>query len=267
MRVHEMAIQYWLNHLFQVAAGYPVPVIFAPVMDAYGLLQNLWKDPNNPFKYLLQVKDEKGTPLYEPYPANIRYPLLSVQRKSWAFRNSQNYTLHPERIYGWQTDVENPTRNDMAYVVQRQRPMAWDLTYQIDFLCLRPDTQAYFLEVLMGEFWRSGGPEPQTWIQVPYPKWFGDQAVRVRLPSGIQNMTQEAPQPNSITEYRTSISIVVEGYKLDSDFDVVPAFWSLVENYTSIPGQVEFTETTDLRSEQTNSVFNQRLPPGVPLSV
>lgn len=231
MRLHELAIQNWLNTRIHVQDGYPVPVIFAPVMDAYSQLQNLWKAPNNPFAYLLDIKDESGTPLYEPHPSNIRYPLLSVQRKSWAFRSSQNYTLHPARIYGWKSDQDNPDRTEMAYVVQRQRPMAWDFTYQIDFLCLRPDTQAYFIEKMMGEFWRTGAPEPQTWITVPYPTWFGVRAVRMRLTNGIQNMTQEAPQPGNITEYRTSMQVIVEGYKLDSDYDVVPAFWNLSISY------------------------------------
>ena len=266
MRFHELAVQYWLNKVFQVQDGYPVPVIYAPVMDAYSQLQNLWKDPNNPFAYLLDLKDSNGQPLYEPYPANIRYPLLSVQRKDWSFRNSQNYTLHPARIYGWATDVENPTQNDLAYVVQRQRPMAWDFKYQIDFLCLRPDTQAYFVECLMGEFWRSGGPEPQTWIEVPYPEWFGTRYIRVRLVGGsATNMTQEAPQANSITEFRTSFTVIVEGYKLDADFDLVPAFWKLKVNSTAPMSPQDLAwiyggTALDLRSLEENQVLNTRSP-------
>lgn len=274
MRFHELAVQHWLNKVFQVQDGYPVPVIFAPVMDAFSQFQNLWKDPNNPFAYLLDLKDFNGQPLYEPYPANIRYPLLSVQRKDWTFRNSQNYTLHPARIYGWATDVDNPTRNDLAYVIQRQRPMAWDFKYQIDFLCLRPDTQAYFVECLMGEFWRSGGPEPQTWIYVPYPEWFGTKYVRVKLVGQPQNMTQEAPLANSITEFRTSITVVVEGYKLDADYDLVPAFWKLKVNSTApmAPHDLAWVfggAALDLRSIEQNEVLNTRspLPPKGPVIV
>lgn len=274
MRFHELAVQHWLNKVFQVQDGYPVPVIFAPVMDAFSQFQNLWKDPNNPFAYLLDLKDFNGQPLYEPYPANIRYPLLSVQRKDWTFRNSQNYTLHPARIYGWATDVDNPTRNDLAYVIQRQRPMAWDFKYQIDFLCLRPDTQAYFVECLMGEFWRSGGPEPQTWIYVPYPEWFGTRYVRVKLVGQPQNMTQEAPPANSITEFRTSITVVVEGYKLDADYDLVPAFWKLKVNSTApmAPHDLAWVfggAALDLRSIEQNEVLNTRspLPPKGPIIV
>jgi hypothetical protein len=272
MRFHELAVQYWLNKVFQVQDGYPVPVIFAPVMDAFSQFQNLWKDPNNPFAYLLDLKDFNGQPLYEPYPANIRYPLLSVQRKDWSFRNSQNYTLHPARIYGWATDVDNPTKNDLAYVIQRQRPMAWDFKYQIDFLCLRPDTQAYFVECLMGEFWRSGGPEPQTWIDVPYPEWFGTRYVRLRLVGQPQNMTMEAPQANSITEFRTSITVVVEGYKLDADYDLVPAFWKLRVNSTAPMAPQDLAwifggTALDLRSTEDNEVLNTRspLPPPGPV--
>ena len=272
MRFHELAVQYWCNKVFQVQDGYPVPVIFAPVMDAYSQFQNLWKDPNNPFAYLLDLKDFNGQPLYEPYPANIRYPLLSVQRKDWSFRSSQNYTLHPARIYGWATDVDVPNKNDLAYVIQRQRPMAWDFKYQIDFLCLRPDTQAYFVECLMGEFWRSGGPEPQTWIEVPYPEWFGTRYIRVRLVGGAcQNMTQEAPQANSITEFRTSLAIVVEGYKLDADYDLVPAFWKLKVNSTAPMAPQDLAwiyggTALDLRSLEENQVLDTRspLPPNGP---
>ena len=174
-------------------------------------------------------------------------------------------------MYAWATDVDNPTKNDLAYLVQRQRPMAWDFKYQIDFLCLRPDTQAYFVECLMGEFWRSGGPEPQTWIYVPYPDWFATKYIRVKLVGQPQNMTQEAPQGNNITEFRTSITVVVEGYKLDSEYDLVPAFWKMRFNGTAplSPQDLAWVfggTALDLRSLEENAVLNSRspLPPNGP---
>src|SRR3974390_3038558 len=86
MRYHELALAAWLNQKFILRQGYPIPVVFASPMDAFTKLQNLWKLEKNPFSYLFNLVDDKGTPLYEPYPAVPRYPLLSVMRKGWKYR-------------------------------------------------------------------------------------------------------------------------------------------------------------------------------------
>src|SRR5712671_2429309 len=95
MRYSELAIQAWLNTRFFLRDNeFPVPVVFSQPLDAFHAFTKLWADANNPFKYLLDLKDEHGTPLYEPYPANIRYPLISVSRQTVKFRAYQNYSIH-----------------------------------------------------------------------------------------------------------------------------------------------------------------------------
>ena len=63
MRVHEVALQAWCYRHFYVAEGYPVPVVFAWPMDAFGEFNKLWQSQNsNPFAYLLNLKDSEGRP-------------------------------------------------------------------------------------------------------------------------------------------------------------------------------------------------------------
>ena len=96
MRVHEVALQRWLYDNFFVMAGYPIPVVFSTPMDAFAEFQRLWqgKGEKNPFKFLLDAKDVNGNALYEPYPANIRYPLISVSRTGFVYRTTQSYGIH-----------------------------------------------------------------------------------------------------------------------------------------------------------------------------
>ena len=71
MRYHELALQRWLNRVFQVREGYAIPVVFTSPMDAFSQFRQLWSRDNNPFNYLLDLKDANGTPLYEPFPSPI----------------------------------------------------------------------------------------------------------------------------------------------------------------------------------------------------
>ena len=240
MRYHELALVRWLNRIFIVREGYPVPCLLSSPMDAFAHFRNLWADANNPFSYLLALKDENGTPLYEPHPSPVRYPIISVHRKSWKPRPHQNFSIHRMRHINWPavsdagSDVPGKsnvgiglTKFDLGNVTTARFPMAWNYRFQIDHFCLRPDTQAFFLAQLTKDFWRTGGPEPQTWIPVPYPGW-GEKLIRAYIDGDIENMTPEEPEQDKNVEFRTSFTLVVEGFDVDLDYRVFPAFWTLI---------------------------------------
>jgi hypothetical protein len=226
MRYHELALQRWLNRLFLVREGYSVPVVFATPMDAFSQFTRLWSEANNPFQYLLNATDDDGSPLYQPYPAPVRYPLLSVYRKGFKYRPYQNFSIHKFRHINWPTVSDDVGKCQLGNVTTSKMPMAWDYRFQIDFFCNRPDTQAFFVEKLMREMYKTGGT-PQTWIAVEYPAW-GCQLVRVYIDGDIENSTPEEPEPDHNVEFRTTVNIVVEGFSLDLNFQVEPAFWYLV---------------------------------------
>lgn len=226
MRVHELALQSWLYRTFQVREGYPVPVVFSTPMDAFGHFKNLWADDKNPFKYLLDAKDETGKPLYEPHPSPVRYPLISVYRRGWKFRTQQNFSIHRYKLT-WPTVAPDVTRCQLGNAQVSRMPMAWDYRFQIDHFCMRPDTQAGFVEKLMWEFWRTGGTA-QTWIPVAYPGW-GYRLARLYLEGdSIESTTPEEPPDEKNVEFRTTLNITVEGFAVDLDWRTVPALWTLV---------------------------------------
>jgi hypothetical protein len=247
MRYHELALQRWLNRLFIVREGYPVPVVFATPMDAFSQFTRLWSEANNPFQYLLNAVNEDGTPLYQPYPAPVRYPLLSVYRKGFKYRSYQNFSIHKYRHINWPTVSDDVGRCQLGNVTTSKMPMAWDYRFQIDFFCNRPDTQAFFVEKLMWEFHRNGGT-PQTWILVDYPAW-GQQLIRVYIDGDIENSTPEEPQPDQNVEFRTTVNIVVEGFSLDLNFQVEPAFWHLIFGTGSVDPETLRRSFTPLREE------------------
>jgi hypothetical protein len=226
MRYHELALQRWLNRLFIVREGYPVPVVFATPMDAFSQFTRLWSAANNPFQYLLNAVDDDGTPLYQPYPAPVRYPLLSVYRKGFKYRSYQNFSIHKYRHINWPTISDDVGRCELGNVTTSKMPMAWDYRFQLDFFCNRPDTQAFFVEKLMREMYKTGGT-PQTWMLCKYPAW-GNQLIRVYIDGDIENTTPEEPEADANVEFRTTVNIVVEGFSLDLDFKIEPAFWYLI---------------------------------------
>lgn len=279
MRYHELAVQYWLNQLFFVREGYPVPVVFTSPMDAFSYFAQLWADANNPFDYLLNLKDANGTPLYEPHPSPIRYPIISVYRKGWKLRQYQNFSIHRWRHINWPT-VANAgterygpeaqgwdlTKCRLGNVTTSRMPMAWNYRFQIDHFCNRPDTQAFFIEQLMQEFWRTGGPEPQTWITVPYPGW-GNRRVRLYIDGDIENLTPEEPESGKNVEFRTSFTVVVEGFDVDLRYEIYPALWNIVFRFgpvapITLNDCFNFTKTVDLRESGTNTTLGRR--PNVP---
>jgi len=255
MRYHELAVMAWLNIIFQVREGYPVPVVFASPMDAFAHFANLWKDENNPFTYLFSAKDDSGTPLYEPYPSPVRYPLISVYRKNFKYRTGQNFSIHRFRHINWPTVSDNVDKTDLANVTTSRMPMAFDYRYQIDHFCMRPDSQAFFIQKLMDVFWRTGG-SLQTWIPVNYPGW-GKQLVRLYLDGDIENATPEEPEADKNVEFRTTFTLVVEGYSVDADIKIFPAFWTLVFKNTGVYGRSP--TPTELADAEIIAVRDERI--------
>lgn len=276
MRYHELWLQRWFYARFFVREGASVPVVFSTPMDCVAHFKNLWADDNNPFKYLLDLKDEKGTPLYEPHPSPIRYPLISVMRRGIKFRPYQNFSLHNWRHLNWPTVSDAgpavPGREqqgvgllkcDLGNVTTSRMPMAFDYKFQVDHLCLRPDTQAFFVEKVLTQFWRGGGGM-QTWMDIEYPGW-GAQYVRLYLEGDVDQFApDDATLNDKNVEFRTSFNLVLEGFSLDVDYQVKPVLWKLVErNRSATPKELENllhpTLTTDLRLSGSNPVLDSRL--------
>ena len=129
---------------------------------------------------------------------------------------------------------------------------------QVDHFCLRPDTQALFVRRLFRQFARTGG-SLQAWIPVSYPGW-GVQTIRVTLDGDIDNMTPEEPEDGKRVEFRTSCSLVVEGYSVDVDFRQVPAAWTIVFGQgTPSPEALQAAYSEDLRLDGRNETLETRL--------
>lgn len=275
MRYHELALQRWLNTWAIVREGYPIPVVYSSPMDAFGHFSTLWQRDKNPFTYLLDLKDSNGKPLYEPHPSPARYPVISVHRRGWQYRTSQNFSIHRWRHINWPTVSDSGTvvsgkeqmgtgltQRDLGEVTTARRPMAWDYRFQVDHFCNRPDTQAFFIEQFMQQMWRTGGV-PQTWINVPFPG-YGDMLVRLYLDGGIENMTPEEVPDGKYTEFRTSFQLVVEGFDVDIRYKVYPALWYLIVGTGGevSPDQLQVVFTDDLRQNAENpTIGNRDIPP------
>lgn len=270
MRVHEIALMRWCHANFFVADGYPTPVIFAKPMDAFGQFKSLWKKPDNPFTYLLQIKDKKGTPLYQPYPEPAMLPLISINRRKQTFRTLQNYSIHRNRHVSWPTVDKGVTREDLGAVRVRNRPMAVSFHLDVTFLCLRPDTQAVFMQRVWNCFWRSGG-RPQTWIPVAYPTELGLTNVHMELEGDITDTTADDPGDSQVL-FRTSFSVRIDGWQLDLQDLTYPAIWYQVINFNLAISPTKllplFSTRTDMRPIEENYALDTRggIPkPPVPL--
>lgn len=227
MRYHELALQGWLSRKFFVREGFSVPIVFASPMDAFSKFKDLWSRDNNPFSYLFDLKDDNGAPLYEPHPSVPRYPLISVMRKGWKYRQQQNYSIHQWRSLNWPTVSKDVNRENLATVTVSYMPMGWDYRFQLEYYSTRPDTQAFFIENMMRQFWRSGGTL-QTWIPINYPG-IGTHYIRVVMEGDtLEWSTPDEPEADKIAEYRTTVNITVEGYSVDSNFQQLPALWTLI---------------------------------------
>ncbi len=264
MRFHELALQYWFYSTFHVQAGYSVPVVFGAPMDAFGNFNKLFKkDANSPFAYLFSLKDSKGTPLYEPTPSNVRYPIISVYRRGWKMRVDQSYGLHQFRHMNWPTVSPTVGRCDLGYVTTSFRPMGYDFRFQVDHFCMRPDTQAFFTQQLMRAL-ATGGGSLQTWIPIYFPV-LGWQKIRLYLDGEIENSTKEEPEEQKHVEFRTTFTLVLEGYSIDQDIQFVPALWKLIlrgSDESVAPGELAYAFDQqielDLRLGDANDVLNSR---------
>lgn len=268
MRVHELALQRWLYGNFFVVEGVPVPVIFSSPLDAFSGFKQLWANENHPYKYLLDAKDDDGTPLYLPHPEPVRYPLISVHRKGWNIRAAQNYSIHRQRHVSWPTVSGDVKLNDLATVNTARRPMAWNARFQVDFFCLRPDTQSHYVDTWMRKLWMTGGGTPRFWLVTSYPGYFGHQLVHVVLDNGdIANSTWDEVPDDQIQEFRTTVNLTVEGW-VPFSLEEYPALWSLIlrskvaanlEELAAMGGQ-EYIVTTDLRFSGSNPLLETRSP-------
>ena len=256
MRLHELALQAWLNKYFTLAEGIPVPVVFSSPMDAFSRFRDLLQ--NSPeLQKMYTAKDEEGLP-YMAYPEQMAFPLISVMRKNWVYRPYQNFSLAQWRNVNWPTVSDNVSREQLGNVTVTGMPMAYDYKFQIDFYCLRPDTQAIFVERLMRAFWATSGNQ-QTWLPVDYPGW-GRKLVRAYSEGDISNSTPEEPEAGKIQQFRTTFQLTVEGWSLDIDYKVVPALWSLLVNNSdpATPQDFQMLSEVDLRIQNNNTVVNRR---------
>jgi len=275
MRYHELALQRWLNKVFVLRWGAPVPVVFASPTDAFSVFSQLWAEDANPFRYLLDLRDDTGKPLYQPYPQPVRYPVISVYRKNWKLRQTHNFSIHRMRwinwptvsstgsaVYGVANNGTNLTECLLGDVTTSRFPMAFDYRFQIDHFCNRPDTQSFYLSQLFREFWRTGGSQLQTWIKVSYPG-FGDKLVRLYIDGDVDNMTPEEPEEGKSYECRTSFTVVVEGYDIDLNYKIYPALWNLlIRAGSAAPEEVNeafaFTGTVSLREQPASTIVDYR---------
>lgn len=280
MRYHELWLQRWFYSRFFVHdSGAPCPLIFSTPMDAFSLFSKLWADEANPFAYLLNLKDDAGTPLYEPHPSPVRYPLISVMRRGIKLRPYQNFSTHRWRHVNWPTvsDTEEIpgkeqignelTHCDLGNVTVSRMPMAFDYKFQVDHYCLRPDTQARYIEKLLNQFWRTGGGVLQTWMDIEYPGW-GTQYIRIYVDGEIdQSAPDDATVQDHTVEHRTTFTLVVEGFSIDVAYETHPALWKLILTSARLEDLDRLlmpTVTVDLRTEAgTNLVLDER--PDIPM--
>jgi len=267
MRVHELALQRWFYTNFYVVEGYPVPVVFANPMDVFAEFDRLFQADTSPFSYLQSLVTTDGKRLYEPYPSNARYPLICVKRKTFAFRPTQSYGIHLNRRIAYPTvaGVEDGLkRKDLGNVVGNNRATAWNYSYQVDHYCLRPDTQAIFIEKVVRKF-RLGGGQPMTWLQVAYPPPNGFQSCRLLLEGNINNITEDE-HPDNVTVYRTSFDLLIEGYSPDINLVTQPTLWQIISSSTTVAPDVlngAYTYTTT-SSGSVDNTYNLRLNPNNP---
>ena len=269
MRLHELALKWWCHTHFLVTSGYPVPVVFSKPMDAYSHFTQLWSKAENPFSYLLDAKDKDGRPLYQPYPEPARLPLISINRKRQSFRNYGTFSTRRRRYISWPTVSSDVKTNDLASARVRNRPMGINFHLDVSHWCLRPDTQALFMQRVWNCFWRSGGA-PQTWILVRFPTEERDLMVRMALESDVVDATSDEPGQEQV-KYCTSFSVKIEGWQVDMRDLVVPTLWHLKTNLSADSVDFEtlsamYSVTEDLRNNVEDPTCPARTSQGPPVS-
>lgn len=266
MRIHELAVQHWLNKRFLLAEGFPMPVIFTKPMSAYADFKQIWAmTDNNPFAYLLLAKNPDGSPMYQPHPMPPPYPMLTVNRVRWSFAPSRNLGSHWNRHAGWATVAKDVKRKDLGTAKEQRMPQAWDYRLQLDHYCRRADQQAHFIqELTLG--WYPSASIPNTWIKAVYPSYIGHHLVRVVQDGDITDATEEEPV-EGYRVFRTTVNLLVEGWHMDPDQLYVNTFWTEVDRLKAVsPGALSEVYTvykTDLRGTDDNSIVNaaHHMPP------
>lgn len=275
MRVTELALQRWFYSHFFVMDGYPVPVIFATPMDAFSSFTTLWKQADNPFAYLLRLKDANGTPLYRPYPAAPMYPLISISRQSMRLRQNQNFGIHRFRHVNWPTISDTGTvalasrnqtgigvkRCDLGNVMTSRMPIGFDFRFQIDHFSVRPDTQALFIERLIQQFWRAQAVM-QSWMPVTFVGGVPGY-VRIWIDGDLDHAApEEGGLEDKNVTFKTSFTLVVEGFEVDVDYKMLPALW-YIKSSSATPQELDglFYPPIflDLRATSTNPAMQAAL--------
>ncbi len=240
VRVHLIALSRWLNSRFLIREGMPVPVIFAAPMDAFAQFSKLWKSPDNPFAYLQELRrGEAATGAVvgrSLEPAQLRFPLISVDWKRMRYRPEQSYASRVNRRLYWPTInsvAEGLKLGDLGNVAQARFPAAWTFTYQIDFWCARPDTQAIFVKQLTNAFKIMSASVPQTFIPVVYPNYVGALAERLILSSDIDDLTDKQPVDTEM-QFRTGVTVDIEGYATDNNIVVAPTLWTMMSGTAAV---------------------------------
>jgi hypothetical protein len=264
MRIHEIAVQRWLNKRFIHQAGFPMAVIFSKPMSAFADFRKEWSDTSGPYAYLTQAKDKEGKPLFQPYPGPVPYPLISVNRSGWSFAPQRNFGSQWYRHAGWVDPSKDMTKFKLAVVREQRMPQAWDYHFQIDHYCLRADQQAHFIQELQLGFFPSAAA-PNTWIKAVYPDIFGKRLIRVVLDGDITDNTEVEPQ-EGYRVYRTTINLLIEGWTFEPDFTYVNAFWKQIDQVVAInPAKIlaVYEGPADQRPTEENGIFNNapNMPP------
>jgi hypothetical protein len=245
IRVHDEAMKTWVNKCFIHAPGYPIPAVFADPMDAFSSFKQAWTSKENPYKYLTELTDKSGTPIYSPDVSGIIYPLISIKRGGVSFDVTRNFSPRMFRNLGFPTVSDDVTDRDLGNVLSARMPMGWNISYQIDFYSNRPDTQAYFYERLMRELVLSAATT-EFWIPVQYHGWWGQRLVCVQLEGNIENNTEISNE--EVMVYRTTAQFKVMGWRIDAQQTVMPALWTSTVSEKSGSTTVS-SETTDLRPD------------------
>jgi len=260
--LHDLALQRWLNATFAVTEGYPVPVVFASPMTAYAEFAQLWAADANPFRYLLDAKDEAGTPLYMPYPAPAVYPIISVSHAGWPFRANQTCSTRDWRPLAWATTDAKPSRQDVGTAIVMQRPSAWDFNYKVVHMCRRPDTQAAFVQRVMDAMTGSASAA-QTFIKLVNPMPRLEVMERLVVTGGIEDLTEhDRSGADTAVIYQTGISLTIEGFSIPCSWTEVPVLWKTLLTATSADA-VLLSQLYDFRQSSPGPA---RLRDAVPLS-
>jgi hypothetical protein len=221
-------------------------------MDAFSEFDRLVREPAGPFAYLKKT---------DAYPSNVRYPLFSIARKGWDFRIAQNYSVRVDRRFNWPTVAgisDGLTRQDLANVSQRQMPMAWNYTYQLDHYAMNPESQALFTERLFRVIAHSTAAQPQAFLLTSVPG-YGD--VKVRTTFNNPSDVSEREPGDQMMVYRTTLEITMEGWSYDFDQVIIPTVWNAIINAKGIaPDDIETLVNLRLHPDANATFHGDPLP-------